>query len=122
MHKDAEHHVTKAEEMGKQEDVTPMDKTTVLEAEAPSVAIDEWCYMYWVLSLQKDFLMKRPMIQLVIEKAGHVCLFLPWFHCELNLIEMLWGYGKYCALILFISYVPHAYLRSDNSFRILKLC
>jgi hypothetical protein len=22
-------------------------------------------------------------------------LFLPWFHCELNPIERLWGYGKY---------------------------
>jgi hypothetical protein len=62
VHKDAEHHVTKVEEMGKQEDVIPMDETTVLEAEAPSAAIDEWYCMYQVLLLQEDFLMERPMI------------------------------------------------------------
>ena len=48
--------------MGKQEDVIPMDETTVLEAEAPSAAIDEWYCMYQVLLLQEDFLMERPMI------------------------------------------------------------
>jgi len=30
----------------------------------------------------------------IIEDTGHVCLFLPWFHCELNAIKMLWGYAK----------------------------
>ena len=34
------------------------------------------------------------MLEEVIEKAGHICLFLPKFHCELNPIEMLWGYVK----------------------------
>ncbi len=40
--------------------------------------------------------MEKPLIQSIIEDAGHVCLFLPWFHCELNVIEMLWGYAKFC--------------------------
>ena len=29
-----------------------------------------------------------------IEKAGHKCIFYPKFHCELNPIEMYWGYSK----------------------------
>src|SRR6266566_82527 len=51
--------------------------------------------MHWVLVLQEDFQSEKPLIQSIIENAGHVCLFLPQFHCELNPIEMLWGYGKY---------------------------
>ncbi|KAF8597230.1 hypothetical protein BDV93DRAFT_513540 [Ceratobasidium sp. AG-I] len=46
------------------------------------------------LETQQDFLDKKPRIQLMIEAAGHKCLFLPKFHCELNPIEMYWGYSK----------------------------
>ena len=47
-----------------------------------------------VLSEQADFRGERPLVQLVIEKAGHKCYFLPKFHCELNPIEMYWGWTK----------------------------
>ena len=30
----------------------------------------------------------------MIEAAGHICLFLPKFHPELNPIEMYWGWAK----------------------------
>ena len=43
---------------------------------------------------------EKPLVQIIIEDAGHVCLFLPHFHCELNSIEMLWGYAKYRMCIL----------------------
>jgi hypothetical protein len=112
VHKDAERRVAKVEEMGPQEDTIPTDEKTVLETAAPPAAVDEWCCMYRVLSLQEDFLTEKPLIQSAIEKAGHVCLFLPRFHCELNPIEMLWGYGKYRASISRISCASHAYLRS----------
>jgi hypothetical protein len=49
-------------------------------------------------SLQDDFANEKPLLQHYLEGRGHVCLFLPKFHCELNLIEMLWGYPKYCKL------------------------
>jgi hypothetical protein len=52
------------------------------------------CCMQRVLSLQPDFVNEKPLLQLVIEKAGHKCLFLPKFHCELNPIEMVWGQTK----------------------------
>jgi hypothetical protein len=50
--------------------------------------------MQRVLSLQSDFVNEKPLLQLMIEKAGHKCLFLPKFHCELNPIEMVWGQMK----------------------------
>jgi hypothetical protein len=52
------------------------------------------CCMQRVLSLQADFRAEKPLLQLVIEDAGHKCLFLPKFHCELNPIEMVWGQAK----------------------------
>lgn len=53
-----------------------------------------WCCMRKVLSLQSDFLAEIPQLQEVIERAGHICFFLPKFHCELNPIEMFWGWVK----------------------------
>jgi hypothetical protein len=52
------------------------------------------CCMQRILSLQDDFLTEKPLLQLIIEKAGHKCLFLPKFHCELNPIEMVWSQLK----------------------------
>ncbi|EUC56568.1 DDE family endonuclease, partial [Rhizoctonia solani AG-3 Rhs1AP] len=52
------------------------------------------CCMRRCLSLQQDFLDEKPRIQVLIERAGHRCIFLPKFHCELNPIEMYWGYSK----------------------------
>ena len=110
--KDAERRVAKVEDTEQQEEMSPMGEQTFNdpEIETRSAAVDEWCCMHWVLSLQKDFLSEKPMIQSVIENAGHVCLFLPRFHCELNAIEMLWGYAKCCASIFCISCVRRTYL------------
>lgn len=52
------------------------------------------CCMQRVLSLQEDFRNEKPLLQLIIERAGHKCAFLPKFHCELNPIEMVWSQLK----------------------------
>jgi len=36
----------------------------------------------------------KSLVQEVIEAAGHICIFLPKFHCELNFIEFFWGAMK----------------------------
>jgi hypothetical protein len=43
---------------------------------------------------QPDFREQRSLVQEVIEAAGHLCIFLPKFHCELNFIEFFWGAVK----------------------------
>lgn len=52
------------------------------------------CCMRKMLTNQQDFFDEKPLIQLIIEEAGHKCWFLPKFHCESNPIEMYWGWMK----------------------------
>ena len=92
--KDAEQHVAFAEATGDSGTATAEDMA-VADTEIQSTPDDEWCCMHRVLALQDDFRSEKPLLQSIIEDAGHICLFLPRFHCELNPIEMLWGYGKY---------------------------
>lgn len=47
------------------------------------------CCMARLLSHQEDFANQVSMLEQVITEAGHLCLFLPKFHCELNPIEMV---------------------------------
>jgi hypothetical protein len=55
---------------------------------------NRWCCMEKCLSTEADFKAGKPLLQLVVEQAGHLCILLPKFHCELNPIEMYWGYAK----------------------------
>ncbi|KAF8235259.1 hypothetical protein L208DRAFT_1258059 [Tricholoma matsutake] len=48
----------------------------------------------WILELQPDFQQQKSLVQEVIEAAGHLCILLPEFHCELNFIELFWGAVK----------------------------
>ena len=50
---------------------------------------NENCCMACLLSKQDDFVNQISMLETVITEAGHKCLFLPKFHCELNPIEMV---------------------------------
>lgn len=52
------------------------------------------CCAKQILSLQPDFLEQKSLVQEVVENAGHLCIILPKFHCELNFIEFYWGAVK----------------------------
>jgi hypothetical protein len=52
------------------------------------------CCAKRILDLQPDFMEQKSLVQEVIEAAGHLCIFLPKFHCELNFIEFFWGAVK----------------------------
>ncbi|KAG2753861.1 hypothetical protein P692DRAFT_201705046, partial [Suillus brevipes Sb2] len=84
--------------MGQEDMLSDNDISQAEEVEAAPES--EWCCMYRVLSLQEDFATEKPMIQHYIESRGHVCMFLPKFHCELNPIELLWGYAKYHEILV----------------------
>jgi hypothetical protein len=46
---------------------------------------------------QADFKATRSQIEIIIEEAGHLVIFYPKFHPELNWIEYYWGVCKYFA-------------------------
>jgi hypothetical protein len=74
------------------------DKNSGNESSA-SDKCHKWCCMYKVMSLHEDFVNEKPQLQHDLEARGHVCLFLPKFHCELNLIKLVWGYVRYRELL-----------------------
>ncbi|PKY51387.1 hypothetical protein RhiirA4_424476 [Rhizophagus irregularis] len=43
---------------------------------------------------EEDFKSQKSQLQEEIEKRGHICIFYPKYHCELNYIEMYWGAAK----------------------------
>src|ERR1700676_3840205 len=52
------------------------------------------CCTKRILELQPDFCAQKSLIQETIEAAGHLCIFLPKFHWELNFIEFFCGTVK----------------------------
>lgn len=88
-------------------DGTPKGLQTVLEERgfnvkgmrAKCAPVCPWentnCCMARLMSKQEDFTDQVSMLETLITGAGHLCIFLPKFHCELNPIEMYWGWAKY---------------------------
>eukprot|EP01040_Poterioochromonas_malhamensis_P016810 gene16810-19178_t len=52
------------------------------------------CCARKLLSNQSDFLDQKGWLEEVVSRRSHQIIFYPKFHCELNFIEMVWGYLK----------------------------
>jgi hypothetical protein len=52
------------------------------------------CCCKRILELQPDFKGQKSLVEEIIHATGHLCIFLPKFHCELNFIEFFWGVVK----------------------------
>jgi hypothetical protein len=65
-----------------------------LRMQCKNDCISNSCCAKRILELQPDFKEQKSLVQEVIEAAGHLCIFLPKFHCELNYIEFFWGAVK----------------------------
>ena len=52
------------------------------------------CCATAILDAQSDFQEQECRIARIVKEAGHLCLFLPKYHCELNIIEFFWGITK----------------------------
>jgi len=60
---------------------------------------NERCCMARLLSKQDDFVNQVSMLKTLIKEAGHECIFLPKFHCELNPDEMVVSLAIYLCMI-----------------------
>ena len=65
-----------------------------LWARCKSHCTSDHCCAKQVLDHQPDFQEQKSLVEEVVESAGHLCIFLPKFHCELNFIEYFWGVTK----------------------------
>ena len=54
-----------------------------------------YCCCRRMLYSQPDFMEQKSALEELIEGAGHLILFYPKFHCELNFIEQYWGNAKF---------------------------
>jgi len=54
----------------------------------------ERCCARYVLSQQPDFLAQKEWLTEVVTVLGHNIIFYPKYHCELNFIELVWGWLK----------------------------
>lgn len=67
----------------------------------------ERCCATRVFSELKAFKEELNKVEKIFKRAGHMCIFLPRYHPELNAIERYWGYIKYL-LRLYCEYsLPH---------------
>ena len=115
--KDVERRIAEAEALVQEDMVTEEDLANACNP--VDKLSSDWCCLYQVLSLQDNFTNEKPMIQHYIEEQGHVCIFLPKSHCELNTIEMLWGFMKYSAYISLLIHISFPLIGICN--RILQI-
>lgn len=50
--------------------------------------------MISLIEKEEDFRNEKPIVQHLIESAGHEILWVPKYHCELNFIENVWAQSK----------------------------
>ena len=55
---------------------------------------DEDCCGRRIMELQPDFQEQKGLLEEEVTRRGHLVMFYPKFHCELNWIEYFWGDGK----------------------------
>ena len=58
------------------------------------------CCMAHLLSKEEDFHNQVSLLEQMITDWGHLCMFLPKFHCELNPIEMVHAFVSHMQLTL----------------------
>ena len=75
------------------------------------VVFGMWTIMHlrMLLSCLPDFKAQQSRVAELIQSRGHICMFLPKFHCELNYIELYWCLSKW-----------HTRGRADKSWKGLK--
>jgi hypothetical protein len=72
----------------------PCKERTSREDRVAAGSNDERCCAVYVLSQEPDFKAQKAWLEEVVERLGYELFFYPKYHCELNYIEMSWGWLK----------------------------
>ena len=75
-------------------DGTPKGMKMVLEERGINTSRMNADNMRIVLANHEDFRTEKTLVEKYIESRGHIALYIPKFHCELNPIERVWGQAK----------------------------
>ena len=75
-------------------DGTPKGMKLVLQEREIDVTGMNAAKMREVLAKHPDFASQKSIVEELIESKGHICLFFPKFHCELNPTERCWCHAK----------------------------
>ena len=75
-------------------DGTPKGMKLVLEERKVDSSNIKAADMALELGNYHDFKHEKTAVEHLIRSRGHYCIFIPKFHCELNLIERVWGKAK----------------------------
>ena len=70
------------------------ESTTFEFVNREATAKDFPCCAFHVLDNEPDYALQKPWLEEEVLKLGHNFFLYPKYHCELNFIEMIWGYVK----------------------------
>lgn len=73
----------------------PMQRCSDCKSTAVKDPLVVNCCLTRMLSVELDFTSEQSALQKLVESRGHLCKFLPKFHCELNPIECAWCAAKF---------------------------
>ena len=76
------------------EDGTPKGMKQVLEERGVDTVGMLGTDMREILREFEDFGSQKTLVKELVEGRGHIALFIPKYHCELNLIERVWCHSK----------------------------
>ena len=76
------------------ENCSPKGMRTVLEERGVDTKGMNASKLREVLGQHPDFRAPRTILEEQVEERGHICMFFPKFHCELNAIERCWCHAK----------------------------
>ena len=75
-------------------DGRPKGAALVLEERGYNIRGMKLDEMRSTLASHDDFKNEKCRVDSFLSSCGHTCVFLPKFHCELNLIERVWSQSK----------------------------
>jgi len=90
-----------------------MDEAAI---QATDVHAGDACCATYVMGKEADFAGQQGRLEEMLISRGHLCIFVPKFHPELNFIERMWGRSKHCLRVTCDGSLPGLWERFPRTF------